>query len=344
MASKKTTTINQKLGSLKPSSFGNLSFLSSSGQNANSTIPQYKDIKSMNIWMLPGEVISGTPQQYVNLIKEAAKANNLPASLLSALFKNESSFNPKAKNVNRMEKSYGLAQINTLAHKVTRKQAEDPKFAINFAAKRLGEMVKKYGLFEGIQAYNTPGAIGSKQLIDYATKVLKYSGADINAAKSPQNFANLKANTVNAGITKESILQKMSQLGNKTADFGGKTKYEDFHPGVDIANAKGTPIPAFASGTVVKKETGYKNGDNGFGNKIVIKDKLGAEQSYNHLERPEVEVGQQVQQGQEIAKMGNTGSVYSKSGKGDGTHLDYRIVDSYNKYVNPYTHFNKLNQ
>jgi replicative DNA helicase Mcm len=32
---------------------------------------------------------------------------------------------------------------------------------------------------------------------------------------------------------------------------------------------------------------------------------------------------------------GNSGSTYSTKG-GDGTHLDYRIVDKYNQYVNPY--------
>jgi murein DD-endopeptidase MepM/ murein hydrolase activator NlpD len=46
-------------------------------------------------------------------------------------------------------------------------------------------------------------------------------------------------------------------------------------------------------------------------------------------------VGQSVNKGQQIGSMGNTGQTYSLSG-GTGSHLDYRIVDMYGKYVNPY--------
>ena len=56
----------------------------------------------------------------------------------------------------------------------------DPEFALNFVAKRLSDMIKKYGLFRGIQAYNTPGAIGSEFLVNYANKILQKAGYDIN--------------------------------------------------------------------------------------------------------------------------------------------------------------------
>jgi len=45
-------------------------------------------------------------------------------------------------------------------------------------------------------------------------------------------------------------------LGTVTTPYGGMTKYEGFHKGVDVANKKGTPIPAFASGVVTKVMNG----------------------------------------------------------------------------------------
>ena len=42
----------------------------------------------------------------------------------------------------------------------------------------------------------------------------------------------------------------LHKLGKITVPYGGSTRYEQFHPGVDIANAKGTPIKAPASGVV----------------------------------------------------------------------------------------------
>ena len=83
--------------------------------------------------------------------------------LLSAVINQESGFNPNAQNVSDKERSYGLGQINLNAHpQITEEQAKDPGFAIDFVAKRLKGMIDKYGLYEGVQAYNTPGAIGSQ--------------------------------------------------------------------------------------------------------------------------------------------------------------------------------------
>ena len=53
-----------------------------------------------------------------------------------------------------------------------------------------------------------------------------------------------------------------------------------------------------------------------------------------------MEVGQPVYAGEPIAALGNTGSTYSASGKGDGSHLDYRIYNAYKKmFINPFSYF-----
>lgn len=308
-----------------------------------SVIPKKKTEVKTPTKTYSNEVISITPKKYIDIIKKASQVYNVPASILSSLLHNESTFNPKAKNINKREKSYGIAQINTAVHKVSRKQAEDPVFAINWAAKRLGEMIQKYGVFNGVQAYNTPGAIGTTQLITYANKILKGAENIITEIK-PKEVSKtfIPYNNLTSTVKSTNVNSKISQLGNKTTEFGEPTKYESFHPGIDVANVKGTPIPAFTSGVVAKINTGAKTGDNGFGNQVEIKDNQGNTHQYNHLQNINTRVGQQVKEGQQVATMGNTGSVYSPSKKGDGTHLDYRIVDTYNKYINPYTHFEKI--
>ncbi len=133
-------------------------------------------------------------------------------------------------------------------------------------------------------------------------------------------------------------------IGRVTTPYGGRTKYEGFHAGIDLANKKGTPIPSFASGIVTAVKSGFKNGDNGFGNQVAVKDGQGNTHYYSHLHQAMVRPGQRVGRGQVIAKMGDSGSSYSPSGS-DSSHLDYRVANAYNKIKNPLTYLmgNKQN-
>lgn len=133
-------------------------------------------------------------------------------------------------------------------------------------------------------------------------------------------------------------------LGVLTVPYGGKTAEEAVHPGVDFANDKGTPIPATVDGQVVKAEGGHVQGENNFGNTVEIKDSEGNTHQFHHLQNIGVKPGQQVAKGQQVATMGNSGATYSPSGQGDGTHLDYRIVSAYGKYVNPMTYIKNMDQ
>ena len=137
-------------------------------------------------------------------------------------------------------------------------------------------------------------------------------------------------------------LRKFKNLGVVTTPYGSSTTQEDFHPGVDIANKKGTPIPAFAEGVVEDMETGHMQGENNFGNMLAIRDQEGNLHQYSHLEGVNVRPGQSVRKGQKVATLGNSGATYSASGKGDGSNLDYRIVNKYSQYLNPMTYLNAL--
>lgn len=130
-------------------------------------------------------------------------------------------------------------------------------------------------------------------------------------------------------------LSMFKSLGTETTSYGGSTKYEKFHPGVDIAAPIGTPIPATVGGQVTQIVGGKKQGDPGYGNYVIIQDAAGNKYRYSHLSQSYVKLGQYVPRGTILGGIGNTGQTYSVSG-GSGSHLDIRIRDAWNRYVNPY--------
>ena len=140
------------------------------------------------------------------------------------------------------------------------------------------------------------------------------------------------------GPLKQGLSIRKSSIGSETTPYGGSTRFEKFHPGVDIGNKIGTSIPATVGGTVVEAVSGRKQGEKNYGNYIIIKDAQGNLHRYSHLSKGYVKIGQQVSSGDEIGLMGNTGNVYSTSG-GTGSHLDYRVKGLFGKYLDPYQFF-----
>jgi len=90
-----------------------------------------------------------------------------------------------------------------------------------------------------------------------------------------------------------------------------------FHAGIDIAGAgiNGTPILAVADGIV--STVAYNAG--GWGNFIIIDHGGGYQTLYAHNARNMVRVGEHVQQGQQIATVGSTGS-------STGPHIHFEVI------------------
>lgn len=126
----------------------------------------------------------------------------------------------------------------------------------------------------------------------------------------------------------------LKRPGVVTTSFGGKTRGEANHPGVDFANKGGTPVQALANGVVTS--TGQTR--NGMGNVVTLKDEEGNTHYYSHLQGANVKPGRRVKKGEQIARMGKSGNVYSPTNS-DPTHLDVRIVSAFGKYQNPMTYF-----
>jgi len=134
-----------------------------------------------------------------------------------------------------------------------------------------------------------------------------------------------------------------SNLGPVTVPYGGSTKYEKSHPGIDIAGPIGKKLNPFAGGTVTDIRTGQVQDASkpSFGNYVIIKDSQGNSHRYSHLSKSFVKVGQQVTPQDVIGEFGNTGSTYSQSG-GTGSHLDFRIKNAYGKYIDPSIYLKSL--
>lgn len=102
------------------------------------------------------------------------------------------------------------------------------------------------------------------------------------------------------------------------------TKKRQFHSGVDLAAAGGTPIQSTTPGTVYR--VAYEK--NGFGNYVVVQDRNGNLHYYAHMSRTAARVGQPVFRGTRIGYVGTTG-------RSTGNHLHYGVKAGGN-WTNPW--------
>ena len=117
--------------------------------------------------------------------------------------------------------------------------------------------------------------------------------------------------------------------------FGPRRKPDrswGFHYGIDMAACRGTPVLAAADGIVIQAHF-----DPGYGNTILISHNNKYKTRYAHLDKMLVSVGQKVEQGMMIGKVGSTGHVRKKKGR-DASHLHFE-VSAYGKKVNPLSFF-----
>lgn len=106
--------------------------------------------------------------------------------------------------------------------------------------------------------------------------------------------------------------------GRVTSGFGMRRSpyrrsIRQFHYGIDIASAHGTPVYATADGQV--SFAGYRGG---YGKLVIIRHGYGFQTYYAHLSSVAVSSGQWVKRGRVIGYMGRTGTA-------TGTHLHYEV-------------------
>jgi hypothetical protein len=110
-----------------------------------------------------------------------------------------------------------------------------------------------------------------------------------------------------------------SRFGNRISPF---TSGRQFHAGIDIAGARGTDVIAPARGRVV-----FSGKRGPLGQTVVIDHGFGIRTLYGHVDEAFVKRGHDVERGQVVASLGN-------SGRSTGPHLHY-VVEVKGKTVNP---------
>jgi len=122
----------------------------------------------------------------------------------------------------------------------------------------------------------------------------------------------------NNGIVRKSIESKDTEFiwpldgaGRVSSPFGHRNK--NFHTGIDIPTAKGTPVVASMDGKVIS--CAYAGGH---GNSVLIAHKNNFHTRYSHNSEIMVKPGDEVKKGQIIALAGSTGN-------STGPHLHFEI-------------------
>lgn len=143
-------------------------------------------------------------------------------------------------------------------------------------------------------------------------------------ARKAAEAAGKKYNTVSLGNI--NFIWPCPSSGRITSGFGGRSSPTEGassnHQGIDIGASTGAAIVAAASGTVVIATYSYSAG-----NYVMINHGGGVYTVYMHCSSLNVSEGQEVSQGQTIAKVGSTG--YST-----GPHLHFGIRSG-GSYINP---------
>lgn len=116
-----------------------------------------------------------------------------------------------------------------------------------------------------------------------------------------------------------------SDFGYRRNPFTGRGR--EFHAGIDFRGRLGDSIQSTGDGVV-----SFAGAKGGFGRCVIVEHNENLQTLYAHLQKVNVTEGQQVNSGDVIGLLGNTG-------RSTGPHLHYEIILN-NKRINPKIYFN----
>ena len=171
---------------------------------------------------------------------------------------------------------------------------------------------------ESVETVN--GAQTARNVI--STEVIKEPVAQVveKGTKVAYASATEKAAASSAGLINPMNKRHIKKITAYWGDGRG-------HKGIDLAGDTGSPIFASKGGTVI-----FAGWDGNYGYSVVIDHGNGLKTRYAHNSALCVKKGETVSQGQQIAKLGNTG-------RSTGPHLHFEILKN-DKQVNPTAYIN----
>jgi len=170
-----------------------------------------------------------------------------------------------------------------------------------------------------------------------------YSNLNINEYKKELNQLNAKLKVQSVSFEELTTLasENVNRLQHRpsifpiapkdlirfSSGFGYRThpifKIKKFHKGIDLTALLGSPIYSTAKGKVIVAS----NLHDGYGNKVVIDHGYGYKTVYAHLHKIQVKIGQEMDLGDLIGQVGNTGISVSPH-----LHYEVRLND---RVINP---------
>ncbi|MDI3496023.1 MAG: hypothetical protein PWQ35_44 [Patescibacteria group bacterium] len=160
--------------------------------------------------------------------------------------------------------------------------------------------------------------IGEKLIIPGGTKISPVIAAKPSTANPNTGIAIIK-DLVKAPSAGEPELSTGKMLwpteGKRITQY-----YSWSHTGLDIGNKTGTPLYAAEAGTVE-----YAGWSNGYGYNVLINHGGGKKTRYAHASKLFVEIGDEVERGENIAAMGSTGW-------STGPHVHFEVIINGKKY------------
>jgi LysM repeat protein len=161
--------------------------------------------------------------------------------------------------------------------------------------------------------------------------VLSYNGMTTSSKLAvgdeiiiPDGDKTASTNPVNSAVTKVvSGLKEYAGYFLRPVVGGRKSQGIHGHNAIDLAAPVGTPIVSAASGTViVSKPSGYNGG---YGIYVVVSHANGTQTVYAHMSANYVKVGETVEQGEMIGRIGMTGNT-------SGPHIHFEIRGAKNPF------------
>lgn len=294
-------------------------------------------------------------ERYLPIYQEAGKKYGVPWNLLAAIHKVETDFGRNLRvspvgakgHMQFMDKTWvgwrypGGTRLGDLPDSV---DITDPK------------LIQKYGGY-GVDA-NGDGKADPNDPVDAIHAAAKYLAANhqpgtdwfsrrgavwrynhdyehyvLKVKKYAETFATPIAEVPTTELASGQFLWPL-QGGRVTSKFGERIhpihKTVRFHDGIDIAQAKGSPIFASDGGRVIESRQA-----GGYGWKITIDHGNGYQTVYAHMypEDVKVKVGQIVKKGQVIARVGS-------NGWSTGPHLHFEVKRN-QRLIDPMSIFNR---